>query len=300
MLGDVLGFDLHHGLVVEVLLDPAEQPFLDHHRIGGTPVLPGVMGIEGFGEIAGLLYPDRPLLAIEAVRFLAPFKFFRDEPRRARITARFEPSGEQIVAHCRLEGERLLAGQTEPQRTLHFSARVLLGAPGSEAPHPVFAAERAAAILRAAKVGLALGRDEIYKIYFHGPAYQVLERVRRNGDGLVGESPAKLPAEATEPTRFLPRAIELAFQTAGIADLAQTGRMALPSEVAAIRFGARREGPPWLAAIERDASGSARATVLDHDGRVVVELEGYRTIDLPEALSAEEIAALGVLAEVEP
>jgi len=295
MLGAAAGFDPHRGLVQRVLLDPSEQPFLDHHRIGGTPVLPGVMGIEAFGEIAGLLHPERPLLAIEEIRFLAPFKLFRDEPRVARVTARFEPRGERIEVHCRLEGDRLLAGQTEPQTTLHFSARVLLGAPTEEPPHPVFPADRAAAILRAARQGVAVERDEIYKIYFHGPAYQVLERVRRNGGGLVGESPAKLPAEAAGATRFLPRAIELAFQTAGIDELARTGRLGLPASVRALRFGARREGPPWIAALERREGAGTDATVLDRDGRVIVEIEDYRTIALPDA---PDETALGSLADL--
>ena len=37
---------------------PAAQPFLDHHRIDGTAVLPGVMGMEAFAEVARLLAPD--------------------------------------------------------------------------------------------------------------------------------------------------------------------------------------------------------------------------------------------------
>ena len=287
MIGAVAGFDPHRGLVLRVLLDPKEQPFLDHHRIGGTPVLPGVMGIEAFGEIARLLHPERPLLAIEEVRFLAPFKLFRDEPRVARVSARFEPRGERLEVHCRLEGDRLLPGRSEPQTTLHFSARVVLGALEEEPPHPVFPADRAAAILRAARQGVAVERDEIYRIYFHGPAYQVLERVRRNGGGLVGESPAKLPAEASAATHFLPRAIELAFQTAGIDELARTGRLGLPESVRSLRFGARpegpREGPPWIAALEPHGDEGMDATVLDRDGRVIVELHGYRTVALQDA-----------------
>jgi hypothetical protein len=292
MLGAASSFDPHRGLVLQVLLDPREQPFLDHHRIGGTAVLPGVMGIEAFCEIASLLHPERPLLAIEDVRFLAPFKLFRDEPRVARVTARFEPDGDRLAVHCRLEGDRLLPGQSEPQTTLHFRARILLGAATEEAPHPVFAADRAAAILRSARQGQALAHDAIYRIYFHGPAYQVLERVRRNGDGLVGESPAKLPPEASSATHFLPRAIELAFQTAGVDELARSGRMALPESVHRIRFGPRREGPPWLAAVERVRGGDANATVLDRDGRVVVEIEGYRTIELPDGVPSEALGSL--------
>ena len=74
---------VHDGVVVETTLDPVEQPFLDDHRIDGTPVLPGVMGMEAFAEAARLLVPDHRVLAFEDVAFAAPLKFYRDEPRTA-------------------------------------------------------------------------------------------------------------------------------------------------------------------------------------------------------------------------
>ena len=89
---------LADGLTVTATLDPTAQPFLDDHRIDGTPVLPGVMGIEAFAEVARLLYPDRSVTAIEDVDFLAPFKFYRDEPRELKVLARFAPDGDDIVA----------------------------------------------------------------------------------------------------------------------------------------------------------------------------------------------------------
>ena len=57
MVGDVVTADVLHGLVVQTRLDPVTQPFLDHHRIDGTAVLPGVMGMEAFAEVARLLTP---------------------------------------------------------------------------------------------------------------------------------------------------------------------------------------------------------------------------------------------------
>ena len=51
MLGAFTGWTSADGLAVRTTLDPVEQSFLDHHRIDGTPVLPGVMGIEGFAEV---------------------------------------------------------------------------------------------------------------------------------------------------------------------------------------------------------------------------------------------------------
>ena len=62
-------------------LDPVGQPFLNDHRIDGTAVLPGVMGIEAFAEAASLLAPEGwHVDAVEDVDFLVPVKFYRDEP----------------------------------------------------------------------------------------------------------------------------------------------------------------------------------------------------------------------------
>ena len=58
MLGKVAGLGVHSGLTIETTLDPKVQPFLHDHQIDGTPVLPGVMGIEAFAEAALSCFPD--------------------------------------------------------------------------------------------------------------------------------------------------------------------------------------------------------------------------------------------------
>ena len=68
---------------------PAVQPFLYDHQIDGTPVLPGVMGIEAFAEAALCVLPGWQVEAVEDVNFLAPFKFYRSEPRTMTIEAEF-------------------------------------------------------------------------------------------------------------------------------------------------------------------------------------------------------------------
>jgi len=48
MLSHLAGYHNQAGLTLETTLDPTQQPFLKDHAINGIPVLPGVMGIEGF------------------------------------------------------------------------------------------------------------------------------------------------------------------------------------------------------------------------------------------------------------
>ena len=74
----------HRGeLRVVAHLDPSRQAFLHDHRIDGIPVLPGVMGIEGFGEAAVALLPGWHVAGVEDVELSAPFKLYRDERYRS-------------------------------------------------------------------------------------------------------------------------------------------------------------------------------------------------------------------------
>ena len=125
MLGEVTGWTLADGLAVRTTLDPVAQGFLEDHRIDGTPVLPGVMGIEAFAEVASASASGWTVLAIEEVTFLAPCKFFRDEPRDLELVARPRLVGADLVADCRLLARRTLVNQPE-QLTTHFTGRVRL------------------------------------------------------------------------------------------------------------------------------------------------------------------------------
>ena len=106
MISKVAGAGLYSPITVETTLDPKIQPFLHDHQIDGTPVLPGVMGIEAFAETALRMLPGWHVAEIENVNFLAPFKFYRNEPRTVTVEALIHPHGDGVVADCRLIGLR--------------------------------------------------------------------------------------------------------------------------------------------------------------------------------------------------
>ena len=87
MTGALTGFAADGTVTIVTELDPARQAFLGDHRIDGTPVLPGVMGMEGFAETAKALVPGFEVVALEDVDLLAPFKFYKDEPRKLILRA---------------------------------------------------------------------------------------------------------------------------------------------------------------------------------------------------------------------
>ncbi|HEU5470990.1 MAG TPA: SDR family NAD(P)-dependent oxidoreductase, partial [Actinophytocola sp.] len=287
MVGTVVRFGVHSGLVVETTLDPAEQPFLYDHRIDGTPVLPGVMGIEGFVEVAALPLPGWHPVQVEDVEFLAPCKFYRDEPRTVTITAAFRPDGDELVAHCRLEAGRQLANQVEPQVTTHFTGTVRLArVPAADITAPV----------PNAPDGKGATADAIYGVYFHGPAFQVLERAWCDERGPVGSFAAGLPVDhvpAERPELVAPRLIELVFQTAGVWEVGHGDRFGLPRQVDRIVPHGGRDLPKGRVAARISLGDNGfDGQVIDESGAVLLELNGYRTVELPGGVDPDRRAPL--------
>jgi hypothetical protein len=274
---------------VETTLDPKQQPFLHDHQIDGTPVLPGVMGIEALVEAAKLVFPDRYLGAIEDVTFQAPFKFYRGEPRIVTVHAHFSLDGADILAYCRLDGSRKLHGREESETTTHFTARVRLVAKPPKAQ-------------KRAKVSPPEGvrrvdAGDIYRLYFHGPAYQVVENSWRAGDVVVGLFNDALPANhqpEDRPTLADPRLIELCFQTAGLFELAGKAKMGLPYRINQVEFLKSPSAPKGRvhAAVTAAGDDAFDAQVVDDNGEVYLRLRGYRTMALPDPVEDDLLKPL--------
>jgi hypothetical protein len=118
-----------------------------------------------------------------------------------------------VVADCRLNGSRSLPNQTEPQVTTHFTARVRLTRQVPETVSAPALGEPDGAMVEAA---------DIYRVFFHGPAYQVLERAWLNDHqdrGPVLQRAAQQSLSAENPLAMAPRLIELCFQTAALREV---------------------------------------------------------------------------------
>jgi acyl transferase domain-containing protein/NAD(P)-dependent dehydrogenase (short-subunit alcohol dehydrogenase family) len=298
MLGKIASAGLYSPLTIETTLDPKLQPFLHDHQIDGTPVLPGVMGIEAFAEAALCLLPGWHVEAVEEVNFLAPFKFYRNEPRPVTVEAVIHPCGDALIADCRLLGRRPLPNQTEPQVTTHFTARVRLT--------QVVPAEGRVSSLGAPQ-GHIVEAADIYRLYFHGPAYQVLERAWWNGKQIVGLMATGLPANhypSELPTLMMPRLIELCFQTAGVWEMGSENRMGLPQHIDRVSlFGSDPEhtGSRLYAVVTPNPrTGSFDAEVVDTKGNRCLQLSGYRTVAAPNAVDTQHLKVLQAAMLLEP
>ncbi|HUL61341.1 MAG TPA: SDR family NAD(P)-dependent oxidoreductase [Anaeromyxobacteraceae bacterium] len=279
MVGEVTGAPLNEGLAVETCLDPGEEPFLLDHQIQGVPVLPGVMGIEAFAQAASVLCPDRIVTGLHDVEFLLPFKFHRMNPATLYLAAAGRPgTGDTLRVDVRLSS-RLQPNPGMPvQERLHFRGSVV--------------AERAALAGKTVAfhppADVTVDDRAIYRVYFHGPAYRVLEGVRLDDGHAIGVMRRGLPPNAREAGAaelVAPRLVELCFQTAGIIDIAERNVLGLPARLGSLRV--RRAAPPGDSRIfaevwRRDEGDGFDAHVVDADGNVYVELSDYRTVALPE------------------
>jgi NAD(P)-dependent dehydrogenase (short-subunit alcohol dehydrogenase family) len=277
MAGQASG-SVHRGIVVRTTLDPREQPFLDHHRIDGTPVLPGVMGMEAFAEAADLIAPaGYRVAAVEDVGFHAPVKFYRDEPRTLTVDALAhpDPHSDDLLVDCALTAERDLPGHDVPSVTTHFTGTVRLTRADleDESIDPVVEPE-----------GRELTRDEVYRLYFHGPAYQVVGGAWAADGTSVARLCDDLPenhSPADAPTVGAPRLAELGFQAAGLWEAGREGRLALPHRVGSLRVWPATSNGPRYAVARQTGESTFDLRVVDEHGRVLVRLDDYVSIPLP-------------------
>ncbi|MGC4001243.1 MAG: polyketide synthase dehydratase domain-containing protein [Anaeromyxobacter sp.] len=248
-------------------------------------MLPGVMGAEIFAQVATVLCPGHVVTGLRDLEFLQPVKFHRLRPLTLHLVAVGRPgAGDGLLVDVQLSSRLQPKPGLPAQERLHFRGCVLV--------------ERAALPPRAVAFqpppALTVGREAVYRVYFHGPAYQVLEGVRVEAGGAVGVLRAGLGPNLAAPDaleRTFPRLLELCFQTAGIHDLVRRGAFGLPAAVGSLRLHAPPGGisGPCFAEVRPLPGEGFDADVVDAEGHVFLELSGYRTVEVPAPASAEEL-----------
>ncbi len=144
---------------------------------------------------------------------------------------------------------------------------------------------------------LTVNASDIYRIYFHGPAYRVLESVQLSENQAVGLMVASLPPN-TQPAEaadiMCPRLIELCLQTAGVWELKNKGILALPTAIGSVTVYRapdrveEGERSRLLALVQTPDNGDRfDAQVVDESGNIYLALTGYRTVKLPTAVPVQ-------------
>jgi hypothetical protein len=297
--GQVTGVDVHRGYAFEAELDPQSEPFLHDHALDETPLLPGVMGVEGFAEVASLIVSRLGtageryrVAAIEGVDFQAPLKFYRNEPRTLTWRATVSPGSTGLVADVTLESTReTRAGRQETQ---HFAGCVRLERVTEEGEGDLPTAEAPGW-----DGADTLDPEAIYQVYFHGPAFQVLEGVQSDGERVVGKFRLDLPPMTGQPKETLvaPLLIELCMQTAGVWEIGKTSVMALPTAIERVVVHRAPEADTAVYAEIEPRTGegdelSFDARIVDDQGHLYIKVEGYRTARLPAPVDDERVAPI--------
>jgi NAD(P)-dependent dehydrogenase (short-subunit alcohol dehydrogenase family) len=300
MVSRVTRLDLQEGVILEAEIDPKLEPYLRDHSMNGTPVLPGVIGIEGFSvaarHVASVLASDREEFTVsrlEDICFDVPFKFYRNEPRRIIWKARVVSEAEGLVAFATLESIRVRPGQ-KPEVIQHFSGKAFL--------------EKAASISKDVVAqpphwngNATVQSEDIYRLYFHGPSFQVLDGVQRSGDKVLGKLRKDLPPTTSDGRSLsMPLLVELCFQTAGIWEAGTTGILALPHSIESIQLYRHDVNGIAIYAevtpLESNGEGQRfNARVIDENGSIYLDLQNYSTVALPYSSSPELITPLKVL-----
>jgi hypothetical protein len=303
MLSRLTGMDLDEGIILETELDPQVEPFLKDHAMDGTPILPGVMGIEGFSiaarHVASVLVSRKKKFVVthlEDIQFLVPFKFYHGKPRRITWKAQVVREAAGLVARVTLESFITRPAKTK-ERMMHFSGRVYLQ------PQETLEVEATAEPPQWSG-GYTLQAKDIYRLYFHGPAFQVLEGVQRSGDHLLGKLQAKRAAFSTleQASMNVPILVELCLQTAGIWEIGKTGIMALPQSIQSLTLYSQKiNGVPIFAEVVpvtgEDGRMAFDARVVDANGHLYLELNNYRTSPLPYSVDQDLLRPLKALVD---
>jgi len=282
MIGGVSSAGVYSGLEVEREVDPKQQPFLFDHQVeDGVPWLPGVQGSESMAQAANLLVPQYHVDAIEDVEILGAFKYFKNQPRKLFVNARLYAADKdrlRAVVELKSKLKPPKAGLPQQVKT-HYRARVSLRPSGLETPKIDISKPRGKKN--------DLKPDQIYQVFFHGPSYQVVDRAQVNDQSVVAWLKPSLPSD-TDPETVdhvtSPRLAELCFQAAGIWSIANKGAMALPAGYDRLRVyrPGRLPNDKLFALVEtKDDGKQFDARVVDGDGLVYLELDGYRTVTMP-------------------
>jgi len=197
------------------------DPWVRDHSIDGTPVLPGVIGLELMAAVAGMVRPGAPFVGAREVKFEAPVKIHGEQ--NVLLVVEAEPAGPSEVLTRLIAVRALRTGRIRRQE--HFSAIIQLGlAPEIEPLPNAFLPDE------------AIDSGAIYKRFFHGPIFQVLTNVFGvSDDGLIAEALVDEPRIAS-PLNTSPLVLEAAFQSAGLHRMITAHEMGLPMVIERLQF----------------------------------------------------------------
>ncbi|HUP23082.1 MAG TPA: SDR family NAD(P)-dependent oxidoreductase [Thermoanaerobaculia bacterium] len=254
-------------LRMEVAVGPDSHGFLGDHAIGGTPVVPLALALEWLVRAARAAVPDRVVAGLRDIEVVRGIQLpeLGGAPRRLvlEVGIRSQPA------------ETLELAIVSPDGQLHYRCRAVLA---TERPLPTG--------LRGPEGLEPWAGRPIYddSVLFHGPAFQVVERVRGvSEDGIEVELRGVRRARwADHGWRTDPAAVDGGLQAALLWHDHAIGGPSLPTRIAEVRLVA--DGPATgrvLCRVTARKTGSMRGecdvAFFDEEGNCLTELLGLQT-----------------------
>lgn len=251
MIFDVIPDD--SGLAFGVCADP-EKPYLAHHDVG-VPLLGTVMSLEAMAECSAILYGKKP-------------------NRISNVVA-----GEDCLIPAPRELSVVLQRQAD-----HVHARL------SDGEIPVFSCdisfdkqETPAQATCPAGCGSATA-ETIYRCFFHGPAFQVVEKAVLFGDTMITHFHEAVPplADASRSEALPVRAMEFCLQSAGLLDIALRQYLSVPLSIGQVLLYETEDLSGLWAQAQISGPGSD-VHAWNGKGQPVLSVLDYRTKPMPYA-----------------
>jgi hypothetical protein len=261
-------------------ISPAEDLYLDQHRMDGVPVLPAAVALELAAEAAAAMWPEWCVSEVTELRLLKGLRFENDNPIHIEILVTGSEHGDATGFNASVE-IRSLGDRT--QTNYRASLKLTDAVPQTESP--VRLIEPKPARLSA--------RQAYREVLFHGPCFQVIQKlVGMDASGIVAEvvesAPAALLKHARAKDRWLfdPALIDAAAQLAWLWASVHSDAVALPNRFAMVRrfSGAGPARKLVLRVIpEEKFSPQVRAEVLilDDAGRLVFAIDDLESTASP-------------------
>jgi len=198
----------------------ADRPFLAQHRMGTTPILPGVIGLEALSELAGL---DSDRYTAGEVTIFAPLKIVdtvlvrldRDGDRLSLTATTRRPDGIVLEADRTYVSGRRVARRPLPSRT---APRWPVNETGIAYPYPA-----------------APDQTPGSRAIFHGPVFRAVEAVLPTGSAsglarlIVPPVEALIPGSKADRWRMPAALLDGALQATGLLARVLFDAFALPA-----------------------------------------------------------------------
>jgi len=268
------------GATADARLDPLADPFLTQHRLRGKPLLPVVVGMEIFAEVARAA-SGQSVVALDNVQMLDGLLFHAGRPVTAQTQAVRQPTG---VYACVLTNDFLnRSGGLIQKARPYLKAEVRVG--DGSVPVPVVET-----FASAPAVFTDVSYPEDAAIW-HGAPFRCLTGVQCDRDGGWGRLVSLPLADLTgrEPTAdwTVPSCVlDAALFACGVhLYLHGHGAVSLPKAIDHLQFGrAARDGEQCLVHFAcRELTVDSACydfTLMGDDGQLIAAAQGYRKVIL--------------------